>query len=112
MLWSIMARAISAHDKPALTFRSAYGNMQLRFENIKTKMKTIATQSLSELEEFVVYQAAEDAVLPDGERKYQEKLVSDVLTQEASTPKKLKELFDEYKANIELARAKRPPVKA
>ena len=46
-------------------------------------MKTTITQSLNELRDFVITQAAEDAALPSSELRYQEKLVADVLGQEA-----------------------------
>ncbi|MEX0881452.1 MAG: hypothetical protein WEC17_03015 [Candidatus Saccharimonadales bacterium] len=70
-------------------------------------MKTSAT----ELKDFVIHQAAEDAVLSPSERQYQEQLVNDVLRQEVQAPKKLAKLLDEYKANIKFARAKGSIVK-
>lgn len=50
----------------------------------------------AELQEFVMHQAAEDAALPSGERSYQEKLVTDVLNQEAPNQAALKKLLDLY----------------
>ncbi|MBX4197447.1 hypothetical protein KW801_02745 [Candidatus Saccharibacteria bacterium] len=62
-----------------------------------------STNILSELREFVVYQAAEDAVLPSSERKHQEKLVADVLGQEALSGKSLKELLALYRTERQAA---------
>jgi hypothetical protein len=67
----------------------------------KQTMKT--TNILSELREFVVYQAAEDAILPSSERKYQEALVADVLGQEAPSGKSRKELLALYRAEKKTA---------
>jgi hypothetical protein len=55
-----------------------------------------ATETIKELREFVIVQAAEDAPLPSSERKYQAKLVADVLGQEAPTPKALADLLKLY----------------
>lgn len=52
----------------------------------------------SELKDFVIHQAAEDAVLPASERSHQEELVSDVLDQEAQNDKVRSELLDLYHA--------------
>lgn len=66
-------------------------------------MKTNTTGTLNELKEFVTHQAAEDAALPSGERSYQEKLVADVLGQEAPNGQVLKELLDLYRAEKQAA---------
>ena len=60
-------------------------------------MKTISLSD--ELKEFVKYQAAEDAVLPIKERRYQAQLVTDVLTQEAPNAKALQELLKLYRTS-------------
>ena len=52
----------------------------------------------AELREFVINQAAEDAVLAAGERRFQEKLVSDVLGQEAPTDRLFRALLSLYRA--------------
>lgn len=59
-------------------------------------MKTSAHESISELQDFVVHQAAEDAALPASERSHQEELVADVLGQEAPNNKVRNELLDLY----------------
>ena len=51
-----------------------------------------------ELKEFVTHQAHEDAVLNPSERRYQEKLVSDVLSQEDLGTKLHKQLIELYHA--------------
>jgi hypothetical protein len=62
--------------------------------NLKNKkMKT----NIKELQDFVTHQAAEDAVLPAGERSHQEALVSDVLGDEAPNSKSYKELLTLYR---------------
>ncbi len=57
-------------------------------------MKTKTT----ELQDFVIHQAAEDAVLPPAERSYQAELVADVLSQEAPSERALKQLLALYRA--------------
>ena len=59
--------------------------------------------STAELKDFVTHQAAEDAALSPGERSYQERLVADVLSQEAPNNKALKELLDLYKTEKQAA---------
>ncbi|MBI5906742.1 hypothetical protein HY857_01670 [Candidatus Saccharibacteria bacterium] len=66
-------------------------------------MKTLTKETLIELKDFVTTQAAEDAALPLGERKYQEKLVADVLGQEAPNAKTLKELLNLYRTEKQAA---------
>ena len=56
------------------------------------------SETYAELQEFVTHQAAEDAALPSGERNYQEKLVADVLGQEAPNGEVLKELIELYRS--------------
>lgn len=60
-------------------------------------MKTNTTGTLSDLQDFVTHQAAEDAALPASERSYQEKLVADVLGQEAPNRKELRNLLNLYR---------------
>ena len=66
-------------------------------------MKTNTTEALSELQDFVTHQAAEDAALPSSERGHQEKLVTDVLGQEAPNGQALKELIDLYRTEKQAA---------
>jgi len=54
--------------------------------------------TISELQDFVVTQAAEDSVLSSSEKRYQAELVADVLGQEAPSNKALKELLALYRA--------------
>ena len=54
------------------------------------------TSSKTDLIDFVTHQAAEDAALPPSERKFQEKLVTDVLGQEAPSDKVRSQLLDLY----------------
>ncbi len=62
--------------------------------------KTQTQDTLSELQDFVVTQAAEDAVLPADERRYQAALVTDVLKQEHLKPSAIKELINDYSAGV------------
>jgi hypothetical protein len=55
------------------------------------------SETYTELQEFVVHQAAEDAALPASERSYQAELVADVLSREAPNPQALKKLLNLYK---------------
>ncbi len=64
------------------------------------KTKTQTHDTLSELRDFVAQQAAEDAVLPVGERRYQAELVRDVLSQEPLKPSAIKELVNDYSAGV------------
>lgn len=66
-------------------------------------MKTNTTGTYAELQDFVTHQAAEDAALPSSERNYQEKLVTDVLGQEAPSGKAFKDLLDLYRAERKAA---------
>lgn len=66
-------------------------------------MKTLTKETLSELKDFVTHQAAEDSTLSAGERKYQEKLVADVLGQETPNNKILKELLSLYRTEKQAA---------
>jgi hypothetical protein len=59
--------------------------------------------TITELQDFVVNQAAEDAVLPAGEKRYQAELVADVLGQEAPNSKALKELLALYRTQRQLS---------
>lgn len=54
-------------------------------------------QIITDLQDFVSVQAAEDAALPSNERRYQEQLVADVLGQEAPNNRALNELLALYK---------------
>ena len=63
-------------------------------------MKTKTQDSISELQDFIVHQAEEDAVLPDVERRYQKELVKDVLAQEPLKPRAFKRLVDEYSKRV------------
>ena len=60
-------------------------------------------KSLSELKDFVIHQAAEDAALPSRERNYQAELVADVLGQEAPNSKALKKLLELYRTKRQAA---------
>lgn len=62
--------------------------------------ETSRHDSLSELHDFVVTQAAEDAVLPADEKLHQLALVRDVLGQEALKPAVLRDLVSEYRHGI------------
>lgn len=62
-------------------------------------MKTRTT----ELQDFVTHQAAEDAALPASERRYQAKLVADVLGQEAPNDKVRNELLNLYRTEKQAA---------
>ena len=66
----------------------------------KTNMKTQTHDTISELHDFVVHQAAEDAVLPADERRYQAELVKDVLRHEPLKPKVIKELVNDYSGRV------------
>jgi hypothetical protein len=66
-------------------------------------MKTNTTGTLSELKDFIMHQAAEDAVLSPSERSYQEELVADVLGQEAPSNQALKQLLDLYRTQRQAA---------
>lgn len=70
------------------------------------KMNQDATDTLTELEEFVTQQASEDADLPVGEKRHQAQVVKDVLSDQVASPKTLKRLIDEYIAGCALTRAK------
>lgn len=66
-------------------------------------MKTNTTGTLTDLQDFVTHQAAEDAVLSPNERKYQEELVKDVLGQEAPNGLALKKLLELYRIKRQAA---------
>ena len=55
---------------------------------------------IAELREFVAYQASEDAMLPRSERRHQAQLVKDVLSQEVTNAKLLKELLVTYQGQV------------
>jgi hypothetical protein len=59
--------------------------------------------STPELKDFVIHQAAEDAVLPPAERSHQKELVADVLGQEAQNEKVRSELLDLYHTETQVA---------
>lgn len=59
--------------------------------------------NITDLQDFVKTQAAEDAALPSSEKRYQAELVSDVLGQEAPSPKAHKQLLALYKAERQAA---------
>jgi hypothetical protein len=65
-------------------------------------MKT-STQTINELHDFVTNQAADDAVLSPSERSYQEKLVADVLSQEAPSKQAHKQLLELYRTQRQAA---------
>lgn len=69
-------------------------------------MNQNATDTLSELKEFVVQQASEDASLPVSEKRHQAQVVRDVLSDQVASPKTLKRLIDEYIAGCALAGTK------
>lgn len=69
-------------------------------------MNQNATETLSELKEFVAQQASEDACLPVSEKRHQAQVVRDVLREQIASPKTLKRLIDEYIAGCALPRAK------
>lgn len=64
------------------------------------KTQTTTQETLSELRDFVATQAAEDAVLPVNERRYQAELVTDVLKHEPIKPRQIKELVHDYLAGV------------
>ncbi len=70
------------------------------------KMNQNATDTLSELQEFVAQQASDDASLPAGEKRHQAQVVKDVLSDQITSPKTLKRLIDEYIAGCSLRRTK------
>lgn len=84
-----------------MTIYNVYGNMHMLSQN--KDMKTNTTGTLSELQDFVTHQAAEDAVLPPSERSYQEKLVADVLGQEAPNDRAFKRLIKLYRSEKQAA---------
>jgi hypothetical protein len=59
---------------------------------------------ISELKDFVRHQAAEDAVLDAGERRYQAQLVKDVLAQEHLKPSVFKSLVNDYSRRVSATR--------
>lgn len=59
-------------------------------------MNQNATDTLSELQEFVVQQSSEDAFLPVSEKRHQARVVKDVLREQIANPKTLKRLVDKY----------------
>lgn len=63
-----------------------------------------SNDSISELKDFVRNQAAEDAVLDAGERRYQAQLVRDVLSQEHLNPSVFKSLVSDYSRRVSSAR--------
>lgn len=69
-------------------------------------MNQNSTETLSELEEFVVQQASEDACLPVSEKRHQAQVVRDVLSDQVASPKTLKKLIDEYIAGCTLSKIK------
>lgn len=69
-------------------------------------MNQNATDTLSELQEFVAQQASDDAGLPAGEKRHQAQVVKAVLSNEVSSPKTLKKLIDRYIAGCALPRTK------
>lgn len=60
-------------------------------------------ESISELKDFVLHQAAEDAVLDAGERRYQAQLVKDVLSQEHLKPQVFRSLVNDYSRRVSVA---------
>lgn len=64
-------------------------------------MKTSTT--VNELIAFVKHQAAADAALPSNERRYQARLVADVLGQEAPSSQALKKLLELYRSERQAA---------
>lgn len=62
-------------------------------------MKHTKHDTISELEEFVIQQAHEDAELPLSEKRHQAQVVIGVLSDEVVNPKTLKKLIDEYVAD-------------
>ncbi len=69
-------------------------------------MNQNATDTLSELKEFVVQQASEDASLSVSEKHHQAQVVKDVLRDQVANPKTLKRLINEYITGCALARTK------
>lgn len=61
------------------------------------------TETINELREFVIDQAAEDAVLPPSERNHQEELVTDVLGQEAPNDQAFEKLLELYRTEKQTA---------
>jgi hypothetical protein len=61
------------------------------------------SETLTDLQNFVTTQAAENAALPSDEWKYQDELVEDVLSQDAPNAKALKDLVDLYRTERQAA---------
>jgi len=55
---------------------------------------------IAELRQFVAVQGLEDASLSPAERRHQKRLVTDVLRQEVSNAKLLRELISDYSSQI------------
>jgi ATP-dependent protease Clp ATPase subunit len=69
-------------------------------------MNQNATDTLTELKEFVAQQASEDASLSVSEKRHQAQVVREVLSDQVASPKTLKRLIDEYIAGCSLSRTK------
>ena len=67
-------------------------------------MKLKTTDTYAELEEFVIQQASDDALLSPSEKHHQTEVVKGVLSDQVSDPKTLKKLLDEYIAKRSLPR--------
>ena len=63
-------------------------------------MKTQTHDPISELQDFIAHQAAEDAVLSASERRYQKELVTDVLAHEPLKPTTFKKLVNDYSGRV------------
>lgn len=61
------------------------------------------SQTITDLQDFVTTQAAEDAVLSPSERTYQAQLVADVLKQEAPNNQAFNKLLKLYRAERQAA---------
>ena len=61
-------------------------------------------ESIAELKDFIRNQAREDAVLDAGERRYQARLVKDVLGQAGLKPNAFKSLVRDYSRQVAAAR--------
>lgn len=71
-------------------------------------VKKMKNTTQTELHEFVLQQAADDAALPLGDRRHQAEVVADVLGQELLQPDIRKGLLDDYIDNIASLRANKP----
>jgi CHAT domain-containing protein len=71
------------------------------------KNTNMTPPALSELEDFVAQQAAEDAFLTNGKRYEQEELVKELLREQVDDPVAVQELFEKYLGSLALYRGEK-----